>query len=1252
MPVAHYLPGNQLPNPDLNAIAMLKLRSTSLLITLILLSFQFAKAAKFYVNVNNPTPGNGLSWSTAFNDLQSAIATANNYDSIFVAKGTYYPTNTADRTIAFTPKTGQTIVGGFNGTETSTYQRDYINNITILSGDIGLTGDASDNSYNVVRFINTQGSATLDGLTIQDGRADQNDAASNVPISPYNVGGGIYCFSQGPGGYNSNWIKHCIIQNNYAVYGGGIGALAQGNGTTAFNTLLFEESTFKNNKASEVGGAISIISQNKGYGTLNINNCSFIRNTADSATVLYQQVDGINDNTTSMYPALANCVMYDNGPRLFANILSNGGLGNIAVYSSIVWTASGGYTNELPRPGINYTGCLLQFPDAEVPYGCLNADPQFTDAANGNFHVAPCSPAIDGSGMTLNYSGNNKDYDGNPRPMTPGDTVDIGLYESSKIITPDPTVTTPQNFCQGSAPALTAPGGGGLRWYTDPKTGTGTTTPVINTNQAPGISGYYIYVTQTTGTMCESKRVAINIGINALPNQPIVANPVISYCQNSTALPLTATGNNLQWYASDGTLLPGVPTPSTAVLNSSTTYYVSATDAGTGCESNRTSLEVDVNNTRAQPPSVAQSVISYCLNTTTTPLTATGDNLKWYTAQNGGVLLSGAPSPATNKPVETTYYVSQTPAGFCESDRTPVTAKVNLLPDPPEIYRSLIKYCLNTTATQLTAVGTNLQWYASDGTLLPVAPTPVTTATNSFKWYVSQTDANGCESERTEQDVTIDGTQPDAPVATSPDPYCLNDPSKRLDATGENLRWYNTETGGTGMIDAPTPSTATAGETDYYVSQQPADRCESPRTLVAVTVNPLPDPPKVSEAIIKYCLRAPASQLSATGTDLQWYMTATGGTATTTAPIPNTATASNLFYYISQIDGNGCESKRTALNVITGADQPDAPGAISQSYCQGDQPHVLSADGEGLLWYSTDAGGTGYSQAPLPSTANPGLTKYYVSQTPMGGCESDRTEVSVKVVATPSPDFTFSSACAGAPVTITMAHTSEDADIIYTWNFYGAVSAEGPDNGPREVTWTNPGNYTILLTAYEGACAGSLQRDITVSPTPALIVTPVTGTYCPGNTIVMTASGADAYDWSPATGLSATTGGRVTTTFSKDITYTVKGTSANCTVSVDIPLLRNPDCQIYYYLPNAFSPNGDGLNDVFHVKTSDLPKSFTMQIYNRSGEKVFESNDPAIGWNGTLKNRNAATGTYIVIINAINSSGQPIEQRGTIELIR
>ena len=399
---------------------------------------------------------------------------------------------------------------------------------------------------------------------------------------------------------------------------------------------------------------------------------------------------------------------------------------------------------------------------------------------------------------------------------------------------------------------------------------------------------------------------------------PTATSPV-NYCQNAVASPLQANGQNLLWYttATGGTGSTTAPTPSTATIGSAT-YYVTQT---IGCESPR--LPIVVNVTANTPAPTVTSSVNYCHNAVATQLTATGTNLLWYTTATGGTGSATAPTPSTTTVGNTSYYVSQTQS--CgESPRAMIVVNVYSIPPAPTV-NSPVTYCQNATAAALTATGTNLLWYtaATGGTGNATAPLPSTASAGSTTFYVSQS-GNGCESPRAAINVIINAA-PAAPGVVSPVNYCQNAAAAQSTATGNGLLWYSVATGGTGNATAPTPSTAVAGTTNYYVSQT-INGCESQRSLIAVNVTALPLAPVVSSTVI-YCQNAIALPLTATGTNLKWYTTATGGTGSATSPTPSTTVAGSNTYYVSQTNSCG-ESPRAAITFSVTA-TPAIPAGLT-----------------------------------------------------------------------------------------------------------------------------------------------------------------------------------------------------------------------------------------------------------------------------------------------------------------------------------
>lgn len=229
-------------------------------------------SAQVYVKADATGLNNGSSWQNAFSDLSVAINSTLGGE-IWIAKGVYKPSTdvsgvvpTDNRLKTFRLKKNILLYGGFAGNEVSFMQRNPIQNITVLSGDIGITGDSTDNTYHVLtnNYISSTDSTVLDGVTVTRGQA-------NLCYSFERDGAGIY-ISYSPG--TKFIIRNCVFENNNGCHGGAI---------YIFNAKpVIENSLFKKNKGTS-GGAIYL-----DYCTATINNNVFTENTADGSSTALQ----------------------------------------------------------------------------------------------------------------------------------------------------------------------------------------------------------------------------------------------------------------------------------------------------------------------------------------------------------------------------------------------------------------------------------------------------------------------------------------------------------------------------------------------------------------------------------------------------------------------------------------------------------------------------------------------------------------------------------------------------------------------------------------------------------------------------------------------------------------------------------------------------------------------------------------------------------------------------------------------------
>jgi predicted outer membrane repeat protein len=359
-----------------------------------------------YVKPAGLSSGLCESWSQAC-DLQYSLGMAGRGTEIWVQAGTYLPASGTDRAATFHLKNGAALFGGFNGTETGLSQRDSVANTTILSGDIGLPGDSSDNSYHVVTGSGTGNTTILDGFTISGGNANGAEIFIN------GSGGGMLNIGGSPS------LSNITFSGNSAVIGGGMLNFAQSSPVLTNVTFSGNLAVATQNSASGGGGMY-----NDG-GTPVLTNVTFSGNSADYGGGMYNQASS---------PTLKNVTFSGNSAVNPGGAMTNHQSSPVLV-NCILWgnTSSDGFQvyNETSTPAVSYSivqgGCSAGNTCTDL----IDADPLLDPAGLRNdggltetIALLAGSPAIN-AGSSASCPGT--DQRGISRPQ--GNACDIGAYE-------------------------------------------------------------------------------------------------------------------------------------------------------------------------------------------------------------------------------------------------------------------------------------------------------------------------------------------------------------------------------------------------------------------------------------------------------------------------------------------------------------------------------------------------------------------------------------------------------------------------------------------------------------------------------------------------------------------------------------------------------------------------------------------------------------------------------------------------------
>ncbi|MES2374302.1 MAG: gliding motility-associated C-terminal domain-containing protein [Bacteroidota bacterium] len=356
-------------------------------------------------------------------------------------------------------------------------------------------------------------------------------------------------------------------------------------------------------------------------------------------------------------------------------------------------------------------------------------------------------------------------------------------------------------------------------------------------------------------------------------------------------------------------------------------------------------------------------------------------------------------------------------------------------------------------------------------------------------------------------------------------------------------------------------------------------------------------------------------------------------------------TPSQTTSYKVRIRNSGCAINDTLTTKVTVNPLPVVTASKSNDLgCSFSSAQLTATGGASYQWQPV----TGLSNTTIanPVTSATQTTKYFVTATNSNGC--NQTD-SVNVVVSPMKNLSISAdtaVCLGSSVTL-----QASGGDTYEWLNKNDIS--NPSQSTVQVTPVQSTSYKVHI--YNNACLSNdtLTSKITVNSIPVINIAKSNDINCSFNTSQLSASGGGSYLWSPATGLSDSAIANPVATITQSTKYYVTvtspaGCSAKDSINVIVASGSNPD---QYFVPSAFSPNGDGKNDCFSIKQWGNIANISFSVYNRWGERIFFSNTSSKCWDGRYKSIPQASGTYVYYITFKSFCGI-VERKGTVVLIR
>ncbi len=361
------------------------------------------------------------------------------------------------------------------------------------------------------------------------------------------------------------------------------------------------------------------------------------------------------------------------------------------------------------------------------------------------------------------------------------------------------------------------------------------------------------------------------------------------------------------------------------------------------------------------------------------------------------------------------------------------------------------------------------------------------------------------------------------------------------------------------------------------------------------------------------------------------YATSNGG-STVIFPV-TTGTVGTFIYTITYIREGSlleCQQTQNVSTIVTIHDLPSVSAGSDFSVCAG-QPVTLS--GSGAATYVWDNGVTNNAAFTPSNTAT-----YTVTGTDNNGCSAS-DEITVTIVPIPDMDFEGENLYGCQPVTATFTNMSSGNLTDCKWYFGNGEVVEGC--GTVSSTFENPGCFdvTLVVSTPEG-CTNTLTVTdfVCVESQPVADFNPVPDeltTYNWETQLENLSLGADHYEWNFGDGSALSSEHSPTHSFPNETggVYTitlVASTNAGC-VDTAYYTIELKD-ELLFFVPNTFTPDGDNHNNTFlPVFTSGYdPYGYTLMVFNRWGEMIFESHDASVGWDGTygVDGKICQNGTY------------------------
>ncbi|MES2848476.1 MAG: PKD domain-containing protein [Bacteroidota bacterium] len=636
--------------------------------------------------------------------------------------------------------------------------------------------------------------------------------------------------------------------------------------------------------------------------------------------------------------------------------------------------------------------------------------------------------------------------------------------------------------------------------------------------------------------------------------------------------------------------------------------------------------------------SVLPKDTTYCaVDSVQLRVTGTG-TFNWLPSTN--IIGANTTTPIVFPLSATKYFATITDANGCKATDSARLNPVNNVTN--NITASATTICAEDTITLTGSSNytSNVTWQWAPAAL---TQTPTGKITRAFPggnttFVLTTTWGKGCKATTT-QDITVKVLA--VPEAGNGGYICKAQTTLQLQASG-GVSYQWTPTAGLSNPNIANPVASPSATTMYKVAVGVAGCNKTKTDSVQVEVKALPEADLFDDTLI--CSIDTLRLITNPAHNYVWTPNYMINNLTAKSPLvsPDVPTT----YYTTLTDLFGCVNKDSVFVdvklVVTIDAGPDT------TICLTDTFHLRTvSDALSYQWSPATFLDRADAKNPLTSITDPIITYHVIGN--IGKCQS-RDSVTIRTapypVATINPD---TSICFGENAKLYASGGSS-----YAWSpstFLNTV------NGANiTVVKPSPGNYTytVSVTDNKGCPKPATATTDIIVRQPVISNTGLKDTTIViGQPLRMNASGGDAYLWSPTQWLSDPTSPTTVASPENDITYKVTVTqlpencSATDTVRIKVYLLPPS-----FYVPTAFSPNGDGLNEVLRPIMLGMRNLRYFKVYNRLGNLVFETTEIGKGWDGYYKGNPQDPGNYVWMAQGETWKGEFITRKGNAVLVR